>query len=558
MGEGRAALTPRRGVVAGPRSRLIRIAMPAVPLVFFAVFFAYPIVSILDRGLARRGRHDLLDLLTDSQLRSVVWFTLWQAVVSTALTLAVGLPAARVLSKYRFAGKAIVRALVIVPFALPTVVIGGSINALSDRLGLDDGPVRLTDSTWAILLAHVVFNVAVVVRVVGGYWALLDTRVDESAQMLGASRWRVFVEVDLPRLRPALTAASAIVFLFCFTSFGVILLLGGPRQATIESEIWRYAVQRTDFHTAALLSVFQLAAVVAMVVAATMLERRVGHLAARGRVTPPRRPSTARERGALATALAPTVILVTLPLASLVERSLVVRGGHGLDNYRALASRDRASSTLLVPPTDAIRNSLTTALVATVIGLVVGALASGAIVYGRRVLSRLLDAGLMLPLGTSAVTLGFGFLLALDEPPLDLRTKWILVPLAQALVAIPFVVRIVVPALRAIDDRLRDAATMLGASPSRVWHHVDWPVAARAATAAGAFAFAISLGEFGATSFLARPDRPTIPVAMFRLLSRPGAALHGMAMALAVILGALVLATTLIVERVRPRDAVSL
>jgi thiamine transport system permease protein len=558
MGKGRTAITRRPPVVPGPQSRIAQVALPLVPFCFFAVFFAYPIATILDRGLARRGRHDLLDLVTDGQLRSVVWFTLWQAVVSTVLTLAIGLAAARVLSRYRFRGRAIVRALVVVPFALPTVVVGGSINALIDRFGLDNGPVRLANTTWAILLAHVVFNVAVIVRVVGGYWSLLDTRVDESAQMLGASKWRVFTEVDLPRLRPAIIAACAIVFLFCFTSFGVILLLGGPSQATIESEIWRYAVQRTDFHTAAVLSAFQLSAVIAMVAAATVLERRVGRIAGRSRLAPPRRVSTAGEWFAVVAGLAPTVIVVALPLASLVERSLVVDGGHGLGNYRALGSRDRASSTLLVPPTEAIRNSLATAIVATVIGLVVGGLAAGAIVYGRRAIARLLDVGLMLPLGTSAVTLGFGFLIALDEPPLDLRTSWILVPLAQALVAIPFVVRIVVPALRAIDGRLRDAATMLGASPPRVWRHIDWPIAARAGTAAAAFAFAISLGEFGATSFLARPDAPTIPIAMFRLLSRPGATLHGMAMALAVVLGALVLAATLVVERIRPRDAVSL
>jgi len=210
--------------------------MVAVPMVFFAIFFAYPIASILNRGLGRKGRHNLLDLVTDGQLRTVLWFTLWQAALSTVLTLAVGLPAARALARYRFTGKALVRALVVVPFALPTVVIGTAINALIDRFGLDDGPLRLYHTTWAILLAHVIFNVAVIVRVVGGYWALLDQRVDESAQMLGASRWRVFVEIDLPRLRPAITAACAIVFLFCFTSFGVILLLGGPRQ---EAELRR-------------------------------------------------------------------------------------------------------------------------------------------------------------------------------------------------------------------------------------------------------------------------------------------------------------------------------
>jgi thiamine transport system permease protein len=532
--------------------------MTVVPSVFFAIFFAYPIVSILERGLARSGRHGLTDLVTDGSLRSVVWFTVWQAVVSTALTLVVGLPAAHVLSRYRFRGKAVVRALVVVPFALPTVVVGGSINALTDRFGLDDGPLRLADTTWAILFAHVVFNVAVVVRVVGGYWALLDQRVDESAQMLGASRWRVFTEVDLPRLRPAITAAGAIVFLFCFTSFGVILVLGGPGQATVESEIWRYAVQRTDFHTAAVLSAFQLAAVIAMVAVAGFLERKVGRLAGRSRFTSPSRLAGSRERIFAAAALAPTLLVVALPLASLVERSLVTGGGHGVDNYRALGSRERASSTLLVPPTEAIRNSLLIALVATLIALAVGGLAAGAIAYRRRAIARLLDVGLMLPLGTSAVTLGFGFLIALDEPPLDLRTSWILVPLAQALVAVPFVVRIVAPALRAIDDRLRDAATVLGAPPALVWRHIDWPVAARAASAAAAFAFAISLGEFGATSFLARPDTPTVPVAIFRLLGRPGATLHGMAMALAVVLGALVLGATLVVERIRPRDAVTL
>ena len=558
MGEGRAAIAARRVVVRGPSSPAARLTMVALPLCFFAVFFAYPIASILDRGLARRGRHNFIDLITDGQLRSVLWFTLWQAVLSTALTLVVGLPAARALARYRFTGKAFVRALVVVPFALPTVVIGSAINALIDRFRLDDGPLRLYHTTWAILLAHVIFNVAVIVRVVGGYWALLDPRVDESAQMLGASRWRVFIEIDLPRLWPAITAASAIVFLFCFTSFGVILLLGGPRQATIESEIWRYAVQRTDFHTAAVLSAFQLAAVIAMIAAATTLERRVGRLAGRSRLIAARRASTARQRAGVIAALSPTVVLITVPIASLLERSLVVQGGHGFDNYRSLASRERASSSLLVPPLEAVRNSLATAIVATLIAVVMGGLAAGAIVYGRRGVARLLDVGLMLPLGTSAVTLGFGFLIALDEPPLDLRTSWILIPLAQALVAIPFVVRIVVPALRAIDDRLRDAATMLGASPDRVWRTVDWPVVTRAASAAAAFAFAISLGEFGATSFLARPDAPTIPVAMFRLLSQPSARLHGMAMALAVILGALVVLATLVVERFRSRSSVSL
>ena len=143
----------------------------------------------------------------------------------------------------------------------------------------------------------------------------------------------------------------------------------------------------------------------------------------------------------------------------------------------------------------------------------------------------------MLPLGVSAVTVGFGFLVTLDHPPLDFRGSPWLVPVAQAMVALPLVVRAVAPALHGIDPRQREAAAALGADPLRVLASVDLPVAWRPVLAAAGFAFAVSLGEFGATSFLARPDRPTLPVVVFDLISRPGAENFGMALAASVVLG---------------------
>ncbi len=172
---------------------------------------------------------------------------------------------------------------------------------------------------------------------------------------------------------------------------------------------------------------------------------------------------------------------------------------------------------------------------------------------GRR--GRALDLAVMVPLGTSAVTLGFGILIALDSPPLDLRTSPAIVPIAQALVGIPFVVRSLVPALRAVDPRQREAAAVLGATPVRARVEVDAALAARPLLVGAAFAFAIALGEFGATSFLARPDAPTVPVAMYRLLGQPGAALRGQAMALGTILAILTALSVLVIERLRPRHA---
>ncbi|MBA2294126.1 MAG: ABC transporter permease subunit, partial [Actinobacteria bacterium] len=160
-----------------------------------------------------------------------------------------------------------------------------------------------------------------------------------------------------------------------------------------------------------------------------------------------------------------------------------------------------------------------------------------------------LDALLMLPLGASAAMLGFGFLLAFDAPPLELRSSAILVPIAQALVAIPFVVRALAPALRAVDPRLREAAAMLGAAPRQVHRLVDLPLLARPLAVATGLAFAVALGEFGATVFVSRADRPTVPVAIFRFLGRPGAENVGTAAALCVVLAALVAAVALLSER---------
>ena len=196
-----------------------------------------------------------------------MWFTVWQAFASTALTILVAFPAAYVLGRYRFRGRNLVGALVVVPFVLPTVVVALAFLAI-----LPDGIER----GWVpILIAHAFFNVAVVVRIVGTYWANLDPRVSEAAATLGAGPSARLREITAPLLAPALAAAAAIVFLFSFTSFGIVLILGGPRYATIEAEIYNQAVRLFDLRAAAVLSIVQLACVVATVWVAMRLERRL-------------------------------------------------------------------------------------------------------------------------------------------------------------------------------------------------------------------------------------------------------------------------------------------
>ena len=526
-------------------ARSWRVLAYGVPLGFLGLFFVYPLVAIVVRGLRGTKGETALDILTDPLTREVVWFTLWQAVASTALTLVIALPAAYALGRYRFPGRSLVRALVLVPFVLPTVVVALAFLAVL--------PERLERGWEAILLAHAFFNVAVVVRVVGTFWASVDPRVSEAAATLGAGPWRRFREVTLPLLAPALAAAAAIVFLFCFTSFGIVLVLGGPRFATIEAEIYNQAVRLYDLQAAALLSLVQLAFVALAVWVTTRLERRLavaGQLRAERDVL--RRPRTAGEKALVAGGIGGLALFLALPLALLVERSLAVGGGHGLGAYRALGDE---TSALLVAPWEAVVNSIVYAAAATAIALVVGGLAAFAVSGPRSGdgRTRVLDVLLMLPLGASAVMLGLWFVIAFDEPPLAFRAAPWIVPVGQALVAIPFVVRIVAPTLRAIDEREREAAALLGASPGRVRREIDLPIVSRALAVAAGFAFAISLGEFGATVFLARPERPTLPVAIFRFLGRPGELNAAQAYALAVVLMLVTAVSAFLVERARVR-----
>jgi len=515
----------------------------SVPLAFLAFFFVFPLAEIVERGLVTGGGESAWTVLTGADTRSVLWFTVWQALASTALTVLVALPAAYVLGRYSFPGRSVVWAVVTVPFVLPTVVVALAFLAVLPE-GLQRG--------WAaILIAHVFFNVAVVVRVVGTFWARLDPRVNEAAATLGAGPFRRAREVTLPLLAPALSAAAAIVFLFSFTSFGIVLILGGPSYSTLETEIYNQAVRIFDLRAAAVLSLVQLACVALAVVTTTRLERR---LAVRGQLRAEQdvvgRPRTLGEKAVVAASLGGLALFLGIPLAALVERSLAVGGGHSFEAYRALT---QPTASLLATPWEAVINSLLYATAATAIAVTVGGLAAFAIAGSHTRRTRALDGLLMLPLGASAVMLGFGFVIAFDRTPIDFRSAPWIVPVVQALVAIPFVVRIVVPTLRAVDQRQREAAALLGATPARVWREVDLPIALRALTVAAGFAFAISLGEFGATVFLARPDRPTLPVAIYRFLGRPGQLNAAEAYALAVILMALTALAVFLVERVRVR-----
>lgn len=547
-----APLVPESPARRGLR-RAGLVLLGAVPLAVFAVFFFYPVGAMIGRGLVTDGHLDLSaagDLVARPRFRRIFFFTVAQAAASAGLCLLLGIPGAFLLYRRRFRGRAALRALLTVPFVLPTVVVALAFRTLFAA----DGPLGSwgwDGSLAAILAAHVCLNYAVVVRTVGVAWAQQDQRPAQAAATLGAGPVRVFLTVTLPALGPAIASAFVMVFLFCATSFGIMLIMGGARYSTLETEIYRQTMDLLNLPVASVLSVAQILLVTATLVLAGWLRRR-SEVTLRTDRTPP-----GRLRPADAVALLPAAaatLLILGPLVVLVLRSFRTPDGWGLANYRALTELGDGN-VLLVPVTTALGNSLRTALLAGLVSVVIGVLLSVVLArrprkaWERRMIGGI-DAVVMLPLGVSAVTVGFGFLIALDKPPLDFRGSALLVPLAQALVATPLVVRMLLPVLRAADDRLRQAAAVLGAGPLRVWASVDLPIMSRALAGASAFAFAVALGEFGATSFLVRPQNSTLPVEIGRLISRPGAQNTGMALAAASVLALLCVAVVAVVDAV--------
>jgi thiamine transport system permease protein len=502
---------------------LAALAFP--PAAVLVVFYAWPLGTLLSTVVDGTAIDDALHV---PGLPGVVWFTLWQALLSTACTLVAGLAPAYVLARYRFPGRRALRALVTVPFLLPTVVVGAAFSALL--------PERWHGTAAAIIAAHVFFNVAVVVRLCGGLLSALPHDLIGAAGTLGATPAQVARHVVLPLLRPALIASALVVFLFCSTSLGVVRILGGPGTATLEVVIARRATVLGDVATAAVLTVLQLLALGAVVVIGTRLQRRSAvALTGRGGARPARRSV---ERAVVAVVAVGSAIGFATPLTALVRRSFQLGDTWTLSAWRQVFAGSpevRPGVTLGVDALGAVRTSLEFAVVATALSVAVGALAAWAITRAGRA-GRALDAGAMLPLGTSAVTIGLGMLITFDVPPVDWRAEWWLIPVGHALVAIPFVVRALVPVLRAIPASRRDAAAVLGASPWQVFLAIDARPLGRPLLAAAAFAAAISLGEFGATTFLTRAGDRTMPIAIADLLGRAGATPRAQGFALATLL----------------------
>jgi len=285
-------------------------------------------------------------------------FTLIQAAISTLASLVVALAGAYLLSTYSFRFKRLILALSAVPFVIPSILVvlgfviffgnNGFLNtALMNIFSLSEPPIRILYSYKAIILAHTFYNFPIIMNLVATYAMHLDRRLEAVSYTLGASKAKTFFSVTLPRLLPAIISASSLVFLFCFSSFAIILVLGGgPRYTTMEVEIYRQARMMGNTGAAAALSLFSIAVTSLLLVAYNRSQRRLSKSEAyREPLSLEKRPAglVGRVLAVLYTII--SLLFVLAPIISVIVRSVYSSStGFTLKWYRQLLNLERATS----------------------------------------------------------------------------------------------------------------------------------------------------------------------------------------------------------------------
>ncbi len=510
---------------------LKRLLLWGAPVVFMVALFYWPLLNVFNLAL---GPGINGSVPNEVSVWPVLWFTVWQALVSTFICLVLGIPGAYILYRKSFRGSAFLKSLITVPFMLPSLVVAIAVTEAGSLVGGIE-PVA------AIIFANVFANYAVVVRNIGSQWQTLDIATEEEAEVSGAGRFTTALKVSLPQLRSSIRASSAIIMLYCASAYGIVLSLGGGQVNTLETAISISVLERLDLAHASLLALLQIAfCLLAFTVSRWGGTNPLSFLPSNHKA----KGVDKRDTPAILFSFTVISVLIVIPLFLVLIRGFISSNGSlTLDNFFLLdskGSRDLLNITFLEAGLNSLRNLLVATVIAMVLGILVAYLLAEQSRQRRRnktdFLGITLDAAFLLPIGVSSVVIGVGYLVTLTEDIAWLRSSWLLVPIVQSIFAIPLVVRIIYPSLLAIDASSREQAMTDGAKSSQLFWHIDLALIKPVLKTALAFSALVSIGEFGVANLLTYADQATIPVLMYQLISRPGGQNYGMALAVASIL----------------------
>lgn len=465
----------------------------AVPVYFFLAFaLFYPLYRVLSQGLGR----GLLEVFSNPYYIKKLFWSLEYGLGSAALCSVLSLVLAYFF-RFRFWGREFWLALSAVPFVLPTIVVGMGFLGLVGSSGALR--LNLVGTPWILFWAATFYNLGLVLRPLVAQIAQVEQLMDAS-RVLGSSRVSAFLKVGVPALLPMVLSGASLVFLYCFSSFGIPLLLGGQRFSTLEVETYYALSNRLAFTEATGLVVLQLL----LSVPAVLIYLRVRAVSSNQFSVEPTLIPKGGSKFWLPLGVGAFFVLLYSPLFSLFAEALL----------HPAAWTSVWSSERFTPAGIAIENTTTFALLAMVPVLVVGALYALAVWKG----SKLLDFIGLFPLMVSPIAIGLGALMAYPS----LAGSRIILVSAYALLSYPLLARTLIPALRMLPNNVIEAGRTLGANGLRRWVRLEWPLIRPMFLAGIGLSLSAVVGEFGATLVLQRPEWTTLSLAIYERLGRPG------------------------------------
>jgi thiamine transport system permease protein len=505
------------------RRTLMGHAVLAIPIILLLTFLVYPVLTVIIQGLTTGIGTSFLEVIASPSIQYGFQFTVYQALLSTVLVIVLGLPGAFILARMRFRGKSIVRALMIVPFVLPPIVVVIGFNQMFGPYGVIDSLLmwiqgsnlsvfNLASGIPGIILAHTFYNIPLVLLMVSASLERLNPEIEESAQILGATSYQRLRRITLPHILPSLLAASILTFLFCFMSFPIILAFGQGRFLTIEAQIWN-AFRFFDYGQASSLTLIQLVITMTLAVIYVRLGGKSENDTGKTASIKTNDFSQYRlfERILIIAYVIIIIVLIIGPIVTIVRAAVYNpnNGTYSLDGFaNLLIGGSQGGFTHLF-------NSLFYSGLATLFAVVLGIPLALAMMSRNKTVPTLASTMILLPLGVSSISVAYGLMLTIAVPTGLVTNPWPIIVIAQTIIGLPFSARAIEISMRSINPEILEQADSLGASRMQRLLFVEIPLLAPGILVGGVFAFAMAIGEMSATYLIALPQNYTLAVAIY-------------------------------------------
>ena len=491
------------------------LAFPALIVLVF--LFALPLYFTFSKAF-EGGFDTLKSVFTSPYSYRLVRFTVVESLLSAFISCLIALPFAAFYASYDFKLRKLTLTLSALSFTIPSILVvlgfvifygnnGVLNNMLKSIFSLDESPIRILYTFPAIILAHVYLNLPVAFNLITNGWTSLARSEEMASYTLKKGKMKTFLSITLPKLRGVIANAFVIIFLFCFSSFAIVMVLGGsPEYSTLESEIYRRAHISLDYSGASALSIFSFI-ITTIALSLSYIGRRKEKMERRESALKKIRKKKGKVLAALMTLA--MLLFILPPMLSILYRSFFDRrGDFSLESWNTIFS---ASSFL-----SAILNSLFIAMTSAVLATV---LAENIAMYSVKCKSRISPLFATLPLATGSVTLGLGYnFLAAKIGLSSIYTDYLLILATHLVLSIPFAIRTMLPGAKEIPQRVSEASYTLKKSAFETYMRTERPLLKSYRRKAFIFAFALSLGEVNATLALAGGRITTLPILIYRLI----------------------------------------